>query len=75
MATLPTIKELRAMQPKDLQNELTEQQNALSKIRLSVELGGEKDTAKLRRLRKQVARMHTVANQKKNATMPAPKHS
>lgn len=66
MATLPTITELRAMQPADLQKEIDEHARVLAKMRLDVAMGGEKDSAKLRRLRKTVARMHTVVSAKKN---------
>ena len=52
MASIPTIKELRAMQAKDLQGEIADHARSLAKIRLDVAAGGEKDTAKLRRLRK-----------------------
>ncbi len=74
MATLPTIKEIRAMQAKDLQSELGEHANSLAKMRLDVAAGGEKDTAKLRRLRKGIAQMNTVLVEKQNsATVSAPK--
>lgn len=73
MATIPTIKELRAMQAKDLQNEVAEYGRTLAKIRLDVALGAEKDTAKLRRTRKAIARMNTVLAQMQNsATVAAP---
>lgn len=74
MATLPTIKEIRAMQAKDLQSELAEHGNTLAKMRLDIASGGEKDTAKLRRLRKGIAQMNTVLVEKQNsATVSAPK--
>lgn len=76
MATLPTITELRAMQPKDLQNDVAEQSLLLAKMRLDVDLRSEKDTAKLRRLRKTIAQMKTVLNEKpKTSTVPAPRSS
>lgn len=74
MASLPTIKEIRAMQAKDLQSELGEHGRTLAKMRLDVASGGEKDTAKLRRLRKGIAQMNTVLVEKQNsATVSAPK--
>lgn len=74
MATLPTIKELRSMQAKDLQSEIAEQQNVLAKMRIDVDTRSEKDTAKLRRLRKAIAQMNTVLVEKNNsATVSAPK--
>jgi len=86
MASIPTIKELRAMQSKDLQSEIAEHSSALAKMRLDVGVGGEKDTAKLRRLRKGIAQMHTVLTekergeaglkkQKKTSRVAAPKKS
>lgn len=64
------------MQVKDLQSEIAEQQAVLAKMRLDVALMSEKDTAKLRRLRKAVARMHTVlAEKQKSATVSAPRAS
>ncbi len=73
MATIPTLKELRAMQPKDLQSEIAEQSLGLAKMKLDVSNMSEKDTAKLRRLRKGIAQMHTVLNEKKKpSTVAAP---
>lgn len=69
MATLPTIKELRVMQAKDLQSEIAEQSRVLAKLRLDVAMGGEKDTAKLRRLRRAIARMQTVATEKEGTAV------
>jgi ribosomal protein L29 len=53
------------MQPNDLQKEIDEHARILAKLRLDVAMGGEKDSAKLRRLRKAIARMHTVVSDKK----------
>lgn len=76
MASLPTIKELRSMQVKDLIDEIAQQQGVLAKLRLDVALMSEKDTAKLRRLRKAIARMNTVLAEKQNsATVSAPRAS
>ncbi len=73
MATLATIKELRSMQVTDLRSEIAEHELALAKMRLDVESRSEKDTAKLRRLRRAIARMHTVlAEKSSSATVPAP---
>ncbi len=55
------------MQPSDLQKEIDEHARILAKMRLDVVMGGEKDSAKLRRLRKAIARMHTVVSAKKIA--------
>lgn len=76
MASLPTIKELRAMQAKDLLSDIAEQANVLAKMRIDVALRSEKDTAKLRRVRKAIARMNTVLVEKnKSATVSAPAKS
>lgn len=76
MATIPSLKELRAMQSKDLQSELAEQSLGLAKMKLEVGNMSEKDTAKLRRLRKGIAQMHTVLNESKKAsTVAAPAKS
>ncbi len=76
MATLPTIKELRSMQVKDLLSEIAEHANVLAKMRIDVALRSEKDTAKLRRLRRAIARMNTVLVEKSSsATVPAPAKS
>lgn len=73
MASIPTIKELRAMQSKDLQSEIAEYGRTLAKMRLDVAVGGEKDTAKLRRTRRAIAQMNTVLAEKQNsATVSAP---
>lgn len=73
MASLPTIKELRSMQAKDLRTEIAEQTNVLAKVRLDVALQSEKDTAKVRRLRRAIARMNTVLAEKDaSATVSAP---
>ncbi len=78
MASLPTIKEIRAMNVSDLKAEIAEQSSALSKMKLDVALQSEKDTAKLRRLRKVVARMHTISTEKEAGApelKPKPKSS
>lgn len=73
MATLPTIKELRSMQVKDLLSEIAEHANALAKMRIDVALRSEKDTAKVRRLRRAIARMNTVLVEKSSsATVSTP---
>lgn len=71
MATTLTTKELRAMQATDLRKELSEKQILLQKIRLGIELRKEKDTAKLKRERRQISRMQTILREKR-ATISAP---
>lgn len=65
MATLPTITELRSMQMKDLLSESGEQSRVLTKLRLDVRLGSQKDTSKLRRLRTHIAQIQTVLVEKR----------
>ena len=73
MATVLTIKELRSMNAADLRTEIAEQERTLAKLKLVVADQTEKDTAKVRRLRRGIARMHTVLAQKSNSsTVAAP---
>lgn len=60
MATQTTTKELRKMTPADLLKEIRQQDNEVVKLRLGVQLGKEKDSAKYVREKKQLARMKTV---------------
>lgn len=60
MATVTTIKELRAMAHEDLLKEMRQQENVVVKLRLEVQMGKEKDSAKYIREKRQLARMKTV---------------
>ena len=71
MAHQTTIKEFRNMQPEDLQREIRMQRNENAKLRLSITLGKEKDTAKFQRGKKQLPRMLTVLAEKEQALLPA----
>ncbi len=71
MAHQTTIKELRNMQPEDLQREIRMQRNENAKLRLSITLSKEKDTAKFQRGKKQLPRMLTVLAEKEQAALPA----
>ncbi|PIQ75914.1 50S ribosomal protein L29 [Candidatus Peregrinibacteria bacterium CG10_big_fil_rev_8_21_14_0_10_49_24] len=64
MAKLVSIIELRKMQPADLRKEIREQEVAVTKLRLGVELRKEKDSAKYKREKVQLARMKTVLTEK-----------
>lgn len=64
MAKEITTKELRRMSTEDLRREIREQQRLCVKLRLAIRVGGEKDSAKARRARRQLARMETVASEK-----------
>ncbi len=73
MATIPSTKELRSMNAADLRTEIAEQERVLAKLKLDVANQGEKDTAKVRTLRRDIARVHTVLGEKTtSATVPAP---
>ena len=85
MTKKSTMTELRKMQHLDLEREVTVKHALIAKIRLGVEMVHEKDTAKLRREKKELARLFTALREKtlprasslngsqKEATMPAPK--
>lgn len=76
MATLLTLKEIRSMQVPDLRREIAEHHLVLRKMRLDVDARAEKDTAKLRRVRKAIAQMETIVAEKSNSsTVSAPKNS
>lgn len=84
MAKLVSIIELRKMQPADLRKEIREQEGTVAKLRLGVEMKKEKDSAKYKREKVQLARMKTILTEKqteqllKGSTEPtvaAPKDS
>lgn len=60
MAHVTTLPELRNMQISDLRREVREQRTLVAKLRMTVRLGKEKDTARYRREKHQLARMLTV---------------
>ena len=64
MAALVSIAELRKMQVVDLLKEITQQKNLVAKLRLAVQLQKEKDSAKYKREKKQLAKMQTVLSEK-----------
>lgn len=65
MAKQTSIAELRTMQMKDLLGEIRTQERLVSKLRLGVKLRKEKDTAKYKSEKKQLARMRTVLAEKR----------
>lgn len=67
MAKLPTIAEVRKMSAEDLRAEVTTIRRQAAEVRLSVELSKEKDTSKMKKLRRHLAQLLTVL-QEKNAT-------
>jgi hypothetical protein len=64
-----TMDELRAMNLQDLAREIKVQTLLVEKLRIGVELRKEKDTAKLRRERRQLARMRTEWTRKTRASL------
>lgn len=64
MAKQTSIAELRKMQVKDLQTEARSQQMTVAKLALGVKLRKEKDSAKYKREKKQLARIKTILTEK-----------
>jgi ribosomal protein L29 len=54
------LAELRRMRPEDLRRDIRKSEEAIMKMRLGIKIGKEKDTARYRRSRRQLARMLTV---------------
>ena len=77
MVTKTTIKELRKMNLADLTREIFLQKALVAKMRLGIKMKKEKDTAKYRRERRQLARMETVFAELNSKPMesPSPKKS
>jgi ribosomal protein L29 len=84
MSKQTSIIELRKMQPVDLRKEIREQEVTVAKLRLGVQLQKEKDHAKYKREKVQLARMKTVLTEKQTEqlietvtepTVSAPKDS
>ncbi len=66
MATKISIKELKNMPTDDLLREIKEQSAVVAKLRLSVKMNKEKDSAKYKKEKKQMARMKTVLKEKQS---------
>lgn len=76
MSTHSTSTELNKMSAQELQREAGEKRNDIAKLKMNVRLNSEKDTAKLRRERRYLARILTSLNSKpKTATVPTPKRA
>lgn len=80
MTSHASATELKSMQTEDLLREITELERSLEQMRLGVQLGKEKDTARYRREKRQFARMKTEWTRKqreqlrartKDSTVPA----
>ncbi len=75
MAHQITFAELLGMQADDLRRELRAQETLVRKLRIGISLNKEKDTAKYRREKKTLARMHTAATQKQASALKHAQHS
>ena len=64
MAKLPTIAEVRKMSAEDLRAEVATIRRQAAEVRLGVELSKEKDTSKMKKLRKHLAQLLTVLQEK-----------
>ncbi|MBM3227355.1 50S ribosomal protein L29 [Candidatus Peribacteria bacterium] len=64
MATLPTIAEVRKMSVADLRAEVATIRREAAVVRLGTELSKEKDTSKIRKLRRHMAQLLTVLQEK-----------
>jgi len=66
-----TAKEIRDLSPTEIQTKLRETREKLLQLRLRKQTGQVEKTHELRTLRKDIARLETVANQKKAAATKA----
>jgi ribosomal protein L29 len=64
MATHLSAKELRNMQTEELQKEVMSKKLLVSKMRIDVQIGSEKDTARFLREKKEFARLMTVLTER-----------
>ena len=60
-----TTKEIRELAPAEITNKLRETREQLLQLRLRKQTGQVEKTHELRTLRKDIARLETIANQKK----------
>lgn len=67
MAATASLTELRKMQIADLQKDITAQKVQVAKLRLGVTMQKEKDHARYKREKRQLAKMLTVLTEKKQA--------
>jgi large subunit ribosomal protein L29 len=63
-----TSKEIRELSPDEIQTKLRETREQLLQLKLRKQTGQVEKTHELRTLRKDIARLETIANQKKQAT-------
>lgn len=62
--------ELRKMTPQDLSKEISDKRAGIAKMRISVAMRSQKDTAQYRREKKDLARMLTIMNELNRAHAP-----
>ena len=68
-----TSKEIRELAPAEITTKLRESRDQLLQLRLRKQTGQVEKTHEIRTLRKDIARLETIANQKKaTAAAPAP---
>jgi ribosomal protein L29 len=72
MATKLTIKELRKMSEEDLLREIMAKRAIIGKLHMGVTIQNEKNTARYRQERKELARMLTVLNEKRLTSTLSP---
>jgi large subunit ribosomal protein L29 len=66
-----TSKEIRDLSPAEIDTKLRETREQLLQLKLRKQTGQVEKTHELRTLRKDIARLATIANQKKAAKAPA----
>ena len=66
-----TAKEIRELSPAEITNKIRETREQLLQLRMRKQTGQVEKTHELRTLRKDIARLETIANQKKQAAPAA----
>jgi large subunit ribosomal protein L29 len=66
-----TVKEIRELSPGEITTKLRETREQLLQLRMRKQTGQVEKTHELRTLRKDIARLETIANQKKTAAPAA----
>lgn len=69
MSPKTTVKELKNMQVEDLRREERAKRNEVAKLHMGITLGKEKDTAKYKREKKHIARIKTIAAEKRQSEL------
>lgn len=65
-----TSKDIRELSPDEIDTKLRETREQLLQLKLRKQTGQVEKTHELRTLRKDIARLETIANQKKHAAAP-----